>query len=212
MSQPLSDYFVAEAGEYLAQLDRVLAAPAPPAPEDLLRLARGVSGSARMAGAETIASVAERLEDAARSIVSRNIVWSEEVRGLAAQTVRDLQILLRALNRWGPAEERRVRDAIERWEEGTADVREVVEIDALFHDDEGPHVLSSPGTVPAEPEPLPIEALLLRGDAALREALALRPRVEEALRGEPGAPSLDDVIAELFELLTLAAAGDDLAG
>lgn len=217
MTQPLNDYFVLEAGEYLEQLERLLASPTMPPAEQLLRLARGVRGSARMAGAETIAGVAERLEDAARSIASQNIAWSDEIRALTAQTVRDLQILLRALNRWGPAEEQRVREAIERWDEiesdgAAADGRPVVAIETLFHDDAGPHLLSGPEAPPADGPPLPIESLLFEPEAALREAIALRPEVERSLRGEAGARPLDELVAELFDLLALAAVGVQRSG
>ena len=75
MSQRLSDYLARETTDYLDQLDALLAAPAAPEPEGLLRLAQGVSGSARMAGFDTIAGVAERLEDAARSLLSRHVSW-----------------------------------------------------------------------------------------------------------------------------------------
>ena len=39
------------------QLDQLLGSPSAPDPESLLRLARGVRGSAQMAGLETIAGV-----------------------------------------------------------------------------------------------------------------------------------------------------------
>ena len=105
MSQRLSDYLTQETTDYLEQLDRLLMAPGAPDPGSLLRLARGVRGSAQMAGVETIAAVAERLEDAGRSVLSNTIIWSEDTRQLAIHTVRDLKVLVRALNRWGPAEE-----------------------------------------------------------------------------------------------------------
>jgi chemotaxis protein histidine kinase CheA len=216
MSQRLNEYFVQEATEYLEQLERLLALPhEQPDPEHLVRLARGVRGSAQMAGAETVASVAERLEDAARSVASHTIVWTAEVRELVLQTARDLKILVRALNRWGPDEEARVRQALERWDEhadgepgsgarrlaAVAGAAKIVAIDALFFDDEGPHVLSGPtgGTEAA----VPIESLLLRGAAAARAALALRPRLEQAAAQAAG-EELRALHEELFDLLALS--------
>lgn len=117
MPDRLDDFFVSEATESLEQLDRLLSVAGVPDPQQLLALAAAVRGSALRAGAVTVASVAERLEDAARSIVSNNVAWSEDFRTLSRQTAADLKLLLRALNRWGPLEERRVRDAILRWEE-----------------------------------------------------------------------------------------------
>lgn len=203
MSERLNQYLTQETAEYLDQLDELLSYPGAPDLQRLLTLARGVRGSAQMAGAETLTAVAERLEDAVRSVVSNQIVWSEEIRRLAAQTVRDLQVLVRALNRWGPAEESRVRIAIDRWEDlGSSAGEGIVPISSLFVDDEGPHVLFE-----GQP-PVPIESLLLTGDGALQAALQLRPEVEEALRagGVLDTP-VGKVVGELFMLLGQARMG-----
>jgi HPt (histidine-containing phosphotransfer) domain-containing protein len=207
VSQRLSDYLTQETTDYLEQLDRLLMAPGSPDPDSLLRLARGVRGSAQMAGMETIAAVAERLEDAGRSVLSNNIIWSEEIRQLAIHTVRDLKVLVRALNRWGPAEEARVRAAILRWDEKDAPDPDPVPVSALFYDDAGPHVVGSveteDGGDEVEGDPVPVDALLLRGEGALREALGLRPEIEGLLPdGAPGELRLR--LAELFDLLELA--------
>jgi HPt (histidine-containing phosphotransfer) domain-containing protein len=191
VTQRLSEYLTRETTDYLEQLEQLLASSGAPDPESLLRLARGVRGSAEMAGMETIGSVAERLEDAARSVLSNTIVWSEEIRQLASQTVGDLKILVRALNRWGPGEEARVRAAILRWDEAEMADGEVVPISSLFYDDEGPHVLD---------EVVPIGTLLFTGEAALREALRLRPELERLTAAGPG-PELDLLLAELFDLI-----------
>lgn len=201
MSQRLSDYLARETNDYLEQLDHLLASPAAPDPEALLRLVRGVHGSAQMAGLDTIAGVAERLEDAGRSVLSNNIVWSAEVRELAVQTVRDLKILVRAVNRWGPEEEARVRAAINRWDELDSTDEDVVPITSLFHDDAGPHIVAVT-SAPGADAVVPIEALLLGGEAALREALALRPELQRLLRERDG--DAERLLAELFELIELA--------
>lgn len=201
MSQRLNEYLAREAGDYLDQMVELLRGAGPPDLENLLRLARGARGSAQMAGAETIAGVAERLEDAARSVVSGTIHWSDEVRGLVLSTVEDLQVLLRAMNRWGPEEEARVRAALERWDERE---EPVVEISTLFYDDEGPHVLDGPGAAASDDgEVVPIETLLLRGDDALREALALRPRLESLLSRSGEAGEARSLVEELFDLVRL---------
>jgi chemotaxis protein histidine kinase CheA len=213
MSQRLNDYFASEATEYLEQLERLLALPGIPDSDLLLRLSTGVRGSAKMAGADTVASVAERLEDAVRSITSSNISWSEEFRDLSRRTVTDLKVLVRALNRWGAEEERRVRDAIGRWEEldgeNEAEDSEIVSISTLFYDDAGPHLLeeehAGEQAEPAEEgEIVSIDTLLLRGQAAVREALALRAELERAIAGEDaGVRPVREILEELFELLEL---------
>ncbi|HUE95689.1 MAG TPA: hypothetical protein VMN39_03470 [Longimicrobiaceae bacterium] len=211
MAQPQDSNFALEASEQLDQLEHLLGLQSAPDAEQLLRLAGSVLTSARRAGAETVAAVAERLEDAARSILTGNIAWSEEIRALSARTVADMQLLLRALNRWGPEEEGRVRSALERWDEhdGGAEVTcapqsEPLPIASLYYDDAGPHVVEE-GGVPAD-EPVPVERLLLRGDAALRAAMSLRPELESIARGDAVPErSLADLVQELFDLLELAA-------
>lgn len=207
MTQPLIEDLVREAGEYLARLERLLELPEPPDPEYLLRLARGVRDSATRAGADTTARVAQRLEDAAGSYASRALTWSDELRALFRQTVSDLQVLIRVLHRWGPDEEARVRSAMERWNELTGTSRDgVVHVSELFHDDPGPHVLAAP-TDAQWADVVPVESLLVRGDAALREALALRPRWDALLGNAPRDPAVVALVDELFELIRLASAG-----
>jgi HPt (histidine-containing phosphotransfer) domain-containing protein len=214
MSERLNEYFAAEAAEYLEELELLLALPGAPDADQFLRLATGVRGSAGMAGAETVALVAERLEDAARSIVSDHIAWSEEIRELSEQTVTDLKLLVRALHRWGPDEERRVREAIERWDEQTddgasPDPAPAVPIEALFFDDAGPHILSPGAGEMVAGTAAPVDTLLLRGERALQEALALRPAFEAIARGDavPQRP-LADLVDELFDLLDLTLEAD----
>lgn len=205
MTERLSEYFAHESSDYLDRLERLLAEPGIPDPEEMLRLARGVRGSAQMAGVDTIAVVAERIEDAVRAVISNGVLWTEEVRELAAQTVRDIKVLMRALNRWGPSEEARVRVAIERWDDLAPDAASAVpSIASFFFDDEGPHVLSAP---PLPEGVVPIESLLLRGDAARHAALALRPAVESAARGGPG--ELMPLLGELFDLIRLAGGAEE---
>jgi chemotaxis protein histidine kinase CheA len=119
MAQPLSEYFALEAAEFLDQMDALLAGSDRPDPVRFFRLARGVRGSAQLAGAEPIATVAERLEDGARAIRDGMLQWTPEVRDRARRTADDLRALVERHARWGPAEDERARAAAERW----ADVR-----------------------------------------------------------------------------------------
>lgn len=200
MSEDRMDAFTREAGEYLSRLDQLLARDDAPEPEYLVRLSRGVRDGAARAEASTLARVAQRLEDAAGSYASGTITWSEELRRVARQTVSDLQILVRALKRWGPEEEALVREAIGRWSE----LGGVVHVSALFFDDGGRHVVSEPqegewaGIVP-------VESLLPHRDRALREAAALRPRIEARLGEAAEDPEVRGLLDELFGLIRQAA-------
>ena len=115
MTQPLREYFALEAGEFLDQLDALLAGSDRPDPVRFFRLARGVRGSAQLAGATPIAEVAERLEDGARAIRDGVLSWSPEVRDRARRTADDLRVLVERHGSWGPAEDERARAAVERW-------------------------------------------------------------------------------------------------
>jgi HPt (histidine-containing phosphotransfer) domain-containing protein len=116
MSQLLDDHFVREAGEYLAELERLLAERSVPDSERVFRLARGIRGSAQVARADEIAEVAARLEGAARFILEGRIPWSPEIRDRFAQTVDDLRVLVPAVVQgWGAREDVRVEQALARW-------------------------------------------------------------------------------------------------
>jgi HPt (histidine-containing phosphotransfer) domain-containing protein len=271
MSQRLNAYFVKEAREYLEQIEEVLSASREVEGERLVRLARGVRGSAQMAGAGGLAPVTERLETVLRSVHTQLLEWSDDVRDLVLHSVSELQSLLGSLEQWGDEERERVRVLLERWDtsdrtalqgveqgsgvvsdvsggrgdpaghdpsagESTGANREglrtagegaapaavnggtrlavvhedqVVPISALFFDDAGPHVIAPDGAAPVEP-PLgsdgvvPIETLLLRGPAAARAALALRPRLDRMLASGAAADDLGVVHDELFDLLELS--------
>jgi HPt (histidine-containing phosphotransfer) domain-containing protein len=115
MAQPLSEYFALEAGEFLDQLDALLAGSERPDPVAFFRLARGVRGSAQLAGAAPIAGVAERLEDGARAVRDGVLVWSPEVRARAQRTAEDLRALVARHGSWGPADDARAQAAAARW-------------------------------------------------------------------------------------------------
>lgn len=115
MTQPLREYFALEAGEFLDQLDALLAGSDRPDPVRFFRLARGVRGSAQLAGAALIAEVAERLEDGARAIRDGLLPWSPEVRDRVRRTAEDLRALVEGHENWGAAEDERAKEAVARW-------------------------------------------------------------------------------------------------
>jgi len=116
MSQPLNEYFAREAGEYLDELDALLARTDAPDAAEFFRVARGVRGSAQIAGVHAVARVAEGLEDAARALRDGALQWSGDVSGRARDTAADLRALVAAAGRWGEAEDRRAQAAAVRWE------------------------------------------------------------------------------------------------
>jgi len=210
-SERLNQYFADEAADYLEQLHTLLDdGSQSPEPTRFLRLASGVRGSTKMAGAGSIARLAGRLEEAAISIASARVTWTDHLRAVARETVTDIQSLVDLRGSWGPEEERRVEESYARWNDikvdGPLDSRPVVPIDALYYDDAGPHVLGSESAFTgAGNAVVPIESLLLEGADALQEAIRLRLAFEALARGD-AAPdrTLPDLVHELFDLLDLA--------
>lgn len=174
MSQRLNDFLATEAGDYLDRLSRLLAGTASPRPDELLRLARGIRGSARMAGAGPVADAAERLEREIAGMRDTGAALTAEARGGALRAVAELERLLY------PGDE-----------DG------VVPISSLFFDDEGPHVLGDEAAAI-----VPIEELQYAGDAALVRALDLRPVLDSSLAGASGADSRA-LLDEIFDLIAL---------
>ena len=207
-SEKLNEYFASEARDYLDQLDHLLGGDDVVDSSRLVRLATAVRGSMDMAGAESIAQLAGRLEQAARSVASSEITWSDELRDAARQTTADLVGLVRNLGSWGPAQDEQVGISLSRWAGLLPDQpvsRPIVSIEALYYDDSGPHILFEGTQAPSGARVVPIQELLLRGEAAFREALELRPAFEAFAHGEAGSDrSAAELVDELFELLLLS--------
>lgn len=213
-SNRLDEYFAGEAGDYLDELQVLLSDPSSPDADGLLRLAMGVRGSTKMAGADSISKLAGHLEDAARSMAGRELQWGDDVRDVARSTVTEIRELVGSIPNWGPAEDERVERCLERWSEIRSGLNgsslSVVAIDSLFYDDDGPHIIESADDAALAATPVvPIESLFFRGDAAVRQALSLRPAFDAAVRGD----STDDqplasLVEELFDLLGLSLTAD----
>jgi len=206
MTEPRRDDAVREIGEHLSELDRVLEVPGEPVAAEILRLALAVRQCAERAGAGSMAGVALRLEDAAAAYSAGDLAWTNVVAAMASETVAELRNLVVALTMAG-TEEERLRDTSERWDEllqgGAEDEEGAVPVAALFPDGEGPNLLAAPDAE-AVREVVPVESLLVRGDDALREALAVLDRVEEMVarvRGE--LPELEAALEEVVDLVEL---------
>src|SRR3979490_3076988 len=100
--QPLgmSDFFALEAGEYLARLDALLHPPAPPAADELVRLARALRGSALMASQQGIARAAMGLEALARGVREGRRPWDAATKQIVIRAVDDLKIFVRKAGSW----------------------------------------------------------------------------------------------------------------
>jgi|GEM_PF-4232817 len=116
MTQILGDHFVREAGDYLDELELLLRGAGEPDPERVFRLARGVRGSAQVAGADPAADVAARLEGAARFVRDGRIAWASELRDRFIESVAELRAIVPSFrDGWSEEEVARLRAIAERW-------------------------------------------------------------------------------------------------
>ena len=104
--QPLgmSDFFTLEAGEYLDRLDALLQPPAPPAADELVRLARALRGSALMASQQGIARAAMGLEALARAVREGRRQWDAATKQITTRAIDDLKIFVRKAASWTDAD------------------------------------------------------------------------------------------------------------
>src|SRR5256712_7789530 len=102
----MADFFVLEAGEYLERLDAQLQAPegTAPAPDEFVRLARAVRGSALMASDQASARAASGLEALARAVRGARRPWDAATGQIAIRAVDDLKIFVRRATSWTEAD------------------------------------------------------------------------------------------------------------
>lgn len=114
----LRDYFVNESNDYFERLAeavrRMDARESDPA--QLLKLARGLRGSAQLARETRVQQVAHGLELALRAIISGAIEWSTEISERTLRTLDDLRSLAAGTESDADAEAR-TRSALDRWRE-----------------------------------------------------------------------------------------------
>src|SRR5437667_2930380 len=227
--QPLgmSDFFALEAGEYLDRLDALLQPPAPPAAEELVRLARALRGSALMASQQGIARAAMGLEALARGVREGRRPWDAATKQIAIRAVDDLKIYVRKAASWTAADTAKAEALASQLEQlggrPSAHVRaaEAMGLDAgarAFVAREGAAIASALDragralrTNPMAHDPLQqvLKALQpLRGLAALNDLPPLPDLLEGieqaigAISRTGGAPpsGVGDTIAELFQM------------
>ncbi len=102
MSNPLGPaaFFALEAGECLDRLDKVFATPDGPAPEEVVRVARALRGSALMANLPQLARAAGGFETLGRVLRDRKRVWDPATREQASQAIEEYRLLVRRVPDW----------------------------------------------------------------------------------------------------------------
>ncbi len=161
-SDRLDEYFVGEAGDYLDQLRTLLTGSSWPDARELVRLATGVRGSTRMAGADEISTLAGALEDAARALDDGHLAPSDEILAAIRETESDLRYLLAAIPEWSADQSDRVHRCLDRWSAVTGEPERpvVVSISDPLLNETDTGVVGPAGHTPEDRPVLPIGALL----------------------------------------------------
>ncbi len=113
MSVGLLDFFVLEASDYIDRLQRVVATGEPQGPDSatLLKLARGLRGSAVMARLGSFADAAAGLERAARLLNEGRIAWTPGLGHSVTDSIAELRALVPMARLWGDNHDERARSA-----------------------------------------------------------------------------------------------------
>jgi chemotaxis protein histidine kinase CheA len=113
MSVGLLDFFVLEASDYIDRLQRLVASDEPQGPDSatLLKLARGLRGSAVMARLTTFGDAAAGLERGALLLHEGRIAWTPELATVVADSVAELRALIPMARLWGESHDQRARSA-----------------------------------------------------------------------------------------------------
>ena len=111
MSVGLLDFFVLEASDYIDRLQRLVATDDPQGPDSatLLKLARGLRGSAVMARLGSFADAASGLERGARLLHEGRIAWTSSLAAAVTESVSELRALVPMARLWGESHDQRAR-------------------------------------------------------------------------------------------------------
>jgi chemotaxis protein histidine kinase CheA len=144
----LLDFFTLEASEYLTRLESLVTQQGlqPSDANQLAAAARGLRGSATMAKANGLSTLANTVERIAGSVVQGAIQWEPELQRSMVGAVEELKLLVRSVRNWGAEQDSRVEESLRRLaryapskESRNEDV--IVPISQLFYNDDGQHVV-----------------------------------------------------------------------
>jgi len=113
MSVGLLDFFVLEASDYVDRLQRLVATDEAQGPDaaTLLKLARGLRGSAVMARLTSFAAAASGVERGALLLHEGSIAWTPELASVISEASAELRALIPMARLWGESQDQRARSA-----------------------------------------------------------------------------------------------------
>ena len=144
----LLDFFILEAGDYLLRLETLVTQKGLQ-PSDAVAFAvaaRGLRGSATMAKATGISSLATTVERIATGVAQGATAWEPELQRALVGAIEDLKVLVHGVRNWSTEQESRVGEALSRLAryaparvEKSEDI--VLPISHLFFNDNGQHIV-----------------------------------------------------------------------
>jgi chemotaxis protein histidine kinase CheA len=144
----LLDFFILEAGDYLLRLETIVTQKGmqPADAAQFAAAARGLRGSATMAKASGVSSLANTVERIANAVVQGATAWEPELQRALVGAIEDLKVMVHGVREWGSEQESRVQQALARLAqyapaqaEQTGEV--IVPISQLFFNDNGQHII-----------------------------------------------------------------------
>jgi len=144
----LLDFFILEAGDYLLRLETIVTQKGmqPADAAQFAAAARGLRGSATMAKASGVSSLANTVERIANAVVQGATAWEPELQRALVGAIEDLKVMVHGVREWGSEQETRVQQALARLAryapaqtEQTGEV--IVPISQLFFNDNGQHII-----------------------------------------------------------------------
>jgi chemotaxis protein histidine kinase CheA len=144
----LLDFFILEAGDYLLRLETILTQRGmqPADAAQFAAAARGLRGSATMAKASGVSSLASTVERIANAVVQGATKWEPELQRALVGAVEDLKMMVHGVREWGSEQESRAQEALSRLAryappqvDKSADV--IMPISQLFFNDNGQHIV-----------------------------------------------------------------------
>jgi chemotaxis protein histidine kinase CheA len=144
----LLDFFSLEASEYLMRLESIATKKGMESSDatQFAAAARGLRGSATMAKAVGVATLATTVERIASGVVQGATAWEPELQRSLVAAIDDLKLLVRSVREWGAEQDARVQATVQRLarygparEERKEEL--ILPISQLFYNDDGPHVV-----------------------------------------------------------------------
>ncbi len=144
----LLDFFTLEASEYLTRLESLATQQGMQSSDatQFAAAARGLRGSATMAKASGVSTLANTVERIASSVVRGATKWEPELQRSMVGAVEDLKLLVRSVRTWGAEQDARLEESLSRLaryapslEARNEDV--IIPISQLFYNDDGPHIV-----------------------------------------------------------------------